>query len=299
MSEGILSRFNKTGQPASLGFFGGTFTAMRQEEMIIFLRQAMLLKKEGAVDHVRCSTRPDFINQRTLSILDDHGLDMIELGIQSFDDNVLAGARRGYSGKAALKACILVKQHDLQLGVQLLPGLPGSSAASFSTDITITLQIIPQAVRIYPCLVLKHTPLAAMMNKGLYRPWSLQATVSTLSLGLLRLWREGVPVIRIGLSPEKDLADSLISGPWHPALGSICRSLALKMFLFSRLARVQARPAMIYIPEKCRDDFWGHRKMNEPSLIQKGITRDMVRTWGNNCFRIYYSRSSSSSPAIV
>jgi histone acetyltransferase (RNA polymerase elongator complex component) len=289
MTSGIMARHRKTGRPVSLGFFGGTFTAMNREDMISLLKQACFLKRKGAVDHIRCSTRPDFISLEILDILKSLHLDMIELGIQSFDHHTLKSSGRGYSGARAILACRMVRDHGFELGVQLLPGLPGSKPSGFAQDISTTMGIMPDIVRIYPCLVLKDTPLARSMIQGHYLPWDLETAVSVIAPGLLNLWLKKIPVIRLGLAPEPELMANILAGPWHPALGSLCRSAALREYFLSRLKNIPSTPCMINIPERYASDFWGHKKMNAPYYAQNGITREMVMSWKEQSFRIYFS----------
>lgn len=289
MTAGITARYRKTGKPVSLGFFGGTFTAIRSREMVFYLEQAWQLKKDGAVDHLRCSTRPDCIDEQKLTTLGEYGVDMIELGIQSFDQNTLKLSNRRYSCAEAVQACRMVKSMGFELGIQLLPGLPGSGSIVFSRDIKLVQDITPHIVRIYPCLVLKETPLAEKMGLGLYRPWSLETAVEITSHALLDLWMKNIPVIRLGLTPEKTLLKSILAGPWHPSLGALCRSAALKTWFLFQLAKTGGSPCRIFIPEKYVSDFWGYKQMNVKSLAAKGVTRKIVTPWKREFFRIYFS----------
>lgn len=72
--------------PYELAFYGGTFTALPEPWPQMFLGLAMRYRERGLVTHVRCSTRPDCVDDFSLSMLRAQGLDMVELGIQSFDD---------------------------------------------------------------------------------------------------------------------------------------------------------------------------------------------------------------------
>ncbi|MFP4083381.1 MAG: elongator complex protein 3 [Desulfonatronovibrio sp.] len=289
MTEGIAARYRKTGEPVSLGFFGGTFTAMHNQEMIFYLKKAWQLKRAGAVDHLRCSTRPDCIDEQKLTTLGEYGVDMIELGIQSFDHKTLKLSNRRYSCTQAVQACKMVKGMGFELGIQLLPGLPGSGSTAFKRDIALVQNIAPNIVRIYPCLVLKDTPLAEKMRLGQYKPWSLETTTQITSQALLDLWQENIPVIRLGLAPEKTLLKNILAGPWHPSLGALCRSAALKVWFLSQLAKTGGHPCLVYIPEKYASDFWGYKQMNAKSLAAKGITRKIVRPWKKDFFRVYFS----------
>ncbi|MFN2268329.1 MAG: elongator complex protein 3 [Desulfonatronovibrio sp.] len=288
MVSGINTRYEKTGKPVSLGFFGGTFTAMPIKDMMIILNQAEKLKNAGLVDHIRCSTRPDCVTTDRLEILKSMKVDMIELGIQSFDDQTLKFSHRGYTRDKAVQACEGVKKAGFDLGIQLMGGLPGSGHGTFFKDIDTISKIVPKIVRLYPCLVLKGTPLEKVMNQEQYRPWGLNRTFHTLAMALLKLWSKKISVIRIGLTPEKSLIRNILAGPWHPAMGSICKSMALKNYFTAQLAKTKYSPDKILIPKKYISDLWGHKGMNREFFAQKKINRQNVEVWNRDYFRIYF-----------
>ncbi|WP_052507156.1 radical SAM protein [Desulfonatronovibrio magnus] len=285
--QSITERYNRTKAPIGLGFYGGTFTAIRQKDLLMMLKTASALKQAGAVNHIRCSTRPDYVSKSILRKLQAHQVDLIELGVQSFDNNVLKKAGRGYSGRTAIKACQLIKESGFDLGIQLMPGLPGCSGAIFLKDIRKTIQAEPALARIYPCLVLDNTELKNMFCLGLFSPWSLAQTVHLVSLGLLSLWLAGISVIRIGLTPEKSLLDSIWAGPWDPGLGSKCRSLALRSYFTARIAALGRPVKRVMLPEKCISDFWGHKRINERHFQRYSIIRKNVQIWNRDYFRVY------------
>ncbi|MFW6216500.1 MAG: radical SAM protein, partial [Desulfohalobiaceae bacterium] len=111
--------------PLQLGFYGGTFTALPQGWQLKFLDLAREFKEKGLITRIRCSTRPDRISLQWLYELRRRGLDMLELGVQSFSTQVLSISSRGYTQSLAEQACAWVKKSGLQLGIQLMPGLPG------------------------------------------------------------------------------------------------------------------------------------------------------------------------------
>ncbi|WP_291322760.1 radical SAM protein [Desulfonatronospira sp.] len=284
MHDDIYSEFSSSGKTFALGFFGGTFTAMPRHRQLLFLNLARELKDMGALSHVRCSTRPDYVNQDQLRLLQDYGVDMVELGVQSFDSRVLSLSRRGYTGDKALEASWMVKKSRMDLGIQLMPGLPGSNPGTFAGDMRITEELKPSALRLYPCLVLANTPLANLWSRGEYRPWILQTTQALISNALLRMWAAGIPVIRVGLAPETSLLSEIIAGPWHPALGSICRGLALGAYVAAMTARLGHPPARIFVPEKYIGDFWGHKMQNAGLFRRLGIFRKNTQAWKKELF---------------
>ncbi|WP_415719219.1 elongator complex protein 3 [Maridesulfovibrio sp.] len=254
--------------PLELAFFGGTFTALPFEWQMRFVQLAQKFKKQGYLTKIRCSTRPDCIDPQQLNFLRDAGLDMIELGIQSFSAKVLRRSARNYSPQTAINACRTVRESGLSLGIQLLPGLPGTENGDFRHDISQTIELSPDAVRIYPCLTVKGTGLERLYLAGKYIPWSLIRTEEELAPALLRLWMHKIQVIRIGVAHEEGFEKSIVAGPVHPALGQKIRSKALYFYLRTRLVISGSTIDRIIVPQKYSGELWGH-KASLKSLYRK------------------------------
>ena len=77
-----------------IAFFGGSFTGIDREMMISLLELSYEYINQGRIKSVRCSTRPDYINQEILDILKKYGVKTIELGLQSTDNYVLSVSKR-------------------------------------------------------------------------------------------------------------------------------------------------------------------------------------------------------------
>ena len=52
-----------------IAFFGGSFTAIDRDYMLSLLKAAYPFVKSGQVKGIRCSTRPDFIDDEVLGVL--------------------------------------------------------------------------------------------------------------------------------------------------------------------------------------------------------------------------------------
>ncbi|MFO7817669.1 MAG: elongator complex protein 3 [Thermodesulfobacteriota bacterium] len=259
-----------------LAFYGGTFTALPWEWQLKFIKLAADFKSKGVLTHIRCSTRPDFIDLRQLDSLQKHGLDLIELGIQTFNDVVLQISRRGYNHEVALDACEKITGQGLELGLQMLPGLPGHSISIFMRDIEQVCDLSPSTLRLYPCLVIGNTELTSMWRQGKYRPWSLDTALGAISLVMPEIWKNGIKIIRIGLAPEADMLNALHAGPWHESFGSICRGMALRDMLLSKIRMMPGRAQKIMVPYRYVSDFWGFKRSNAAAYQKQGITRKEV-----------------------
>ncbi|MFO8033165.1 MAG: radical SAM protein [Desulfohalobiaceae bacterium] len=259
--------------PLQLAFFAGTFTALPLGWQLKFLDLAQEFKEKGLITKIRCSTRPDRISLPWLHKLRYHGMDMLELGVQSFSTQVLAKSGRGYTQIQAEQACAWVRESGLELGIQLMPGLPGHNLRLWQKDVKATCSQRPDQVRIYPCLVLQGTDLEELWQRGEYTPWSLNSCITPLARALLRFWRRDILVTRIGLPQEPSLLAHIKSGPWHPALGDLVQSRALLYTLLTRAFLLGPGPKELLCPQSLQGQIWGPGRANLPRLRQAGISK--------------------------
>lgn len=210
---------------SEIAFFGGSFTMIPREMMVSLLEPAARWVESGAFSGIRCSTRPDAISEEILGLLARYHVRSIELGAQSSDDAVLAANGRGHTFSDTEKASALIRERGFSLGLQMMTGLPGSSPERDIRTARDFISLRPETVRIYPALVLDHTPMANLWREGAYRPQTAEEAAS-LCAELLDLFEEaGIRVIRVGLHAEPSLEKNLLAGPYHPAFREIAESL--------------------------------------------------------------------------
>lgn len=271
--------------PPELAFYGGTFTSMPEEEQRQCLDLAAYAIQRGLICSFRCSTRPDSVDVPALTRLRDAGCSTVELGAQSFADAALTAARRGYGGAAAAAACNLVKQAGLNLGVQLLPGMPGVSPEVFICDVSVALRMGADMLRFYPCLVLAGTELAREWRAGGYRPWDMEVCLASLAQGYRMAMAHKTPVIRMGLAPEAALDGAVLAGPVHPALGE--RVMARALLMAVRQEADRGRLFALDAPLRCQGYFWGHRGELRATWAALGLGSDEVRFVEGEEVRLY------------
>lgn len=260
-----------------IAFYGGTFTMSPLEVQLRFLRLATQYREKGLVTKIRASTRPDATPPGLLDRLRDAGLDMLELGVQSFSNAALAASSRGYDADAAVAGCGRVKEAGLELGVQLMPGMPGMRAEAFLRDIAQTTLLAPKTLRLYPCLVLAKTVLADMHAQGKYAPWTLEDTVFLLAKAQLAAWKSGVRVIRMGLAPQAELNNGgILAGPWVPALGSMVRARALFAYIKEKLTALGGPGTGLGAPRRFQGEFWGHKGELKHAYAALGLSPGTV-----------------------
>ena len=204
-------------------FYGGSFSAINQDLQRQLLLPAYEALKEGRIDGIRCSTRPDAVSDRQLELLRSYGMNTIELGVQSMDDTVLSLAKRGHTSNDVKLAVKQLRKFGFTVGLQLLPGLLGDSWDTIIKTAVEISQLQPDFVRIYPVLVIENTELAEQYKAGIYEPLSLERALQYCSF--LKTWFEShqITVIRTGLqsTEELDAGHSLLAGPYEPAMGEL------------------------------------------------------------------------------
>ncbi len=237
----VRSYLDNTGRkrsPVQIAFYGGTFTGMAQKEQRRLLKFAAPFLREGAVDGIRVSTRPDEIGSGELDLLKAFGVTTIEVGAQSLDDEVLIRTRRGHTAADTARALILLRERDFKTGIHLMAGLPGDNRDRFQHTIDQVIALGPDMVRIHPTIVLRDTALAGAFREGLYLPLTLAEAVGQCKEALKKLTAAGIPVIRLGLQTTRELEEpgAVVAGPFHPAFRSLVVASLLREMAAALLA---------------------------------------------------------------
>jgi histone acetyltransferase (RNA polymerase elongator complex component) len=206
-------------------FYGGSFTGLPFELQRRYLGQILPYKETGRIKKIRLSTRPDYINENVISLLQEYSVDIVELGVQSFNEDVLLQSSRGHTAQQTLDACRLLRRHGFQLGIQLMIGLPGDSKESAIRSAENAVEIRPDFVRIYPVSVLDGSQLAEMYKNGLYSPPTTDEAVD-IAKEMVRIFnRNKIQVIRIGLKSTDNInASTDLSGCYHPSFRQLVES---------------------------------------------------------------------------
>jgi len=209
-----------------IAFYGGTFANLPDQRIRELLGAVAPYLREGVFHSVRVSTRPDSLDDKKAALLRGLGVYTVELGAQSMDDEVLRRTRRGHSAEDTEGTATLLKEKGFRVGIQLMPGLPGDSEETFSATVQKVIRIKPDMVRLYPVVVIRGTELAQWVERGTYRPFTLEEAVRICAESCLRFEESGIPVIRIGLMTSASLREKgqVLDGPWHESFGHLVRS---------------------------------------------------------------------------
>ncbi|MBI4139727.1 tRNA uridine(34) 5-carboxymethylaminomethyl modification radical SAM/GNAT enzyme Elp3 [Candidatus Woesearchaeota archaeon] len=127
---------------------------------------------------VRCvalcvETKPDWCFQPHINQMLSIGTTRVELGVQALSDDILRRTNRGHSLSDTVKAQSLLKDSFLKTCFHMMPGLPGTTSDRDISDFEELFSnpdFMPDALKIYPCMVLNGTPLYELWKKKKFVP---------------------------------------------------------------------------------------------------------------------------------
>ena len=257
-----------------IAFFGGSFTGIDRDLMISLLEIADSYVKRGVVHSIRCSTRPDYIDDDIIEILKRYGVNTVELGLQSVSDKVLEITKRGHYFEAEKNACELLVRSGINLVGQMMIGLPSSDLESELATARFIINAGAREARIYPTVVFHETELCQMSIDGIYEPLELEDAIKRSAAVLELFVQAKVNVIRIGLQASDNLFDqkSYFAGPNDAALGE----LVIGELYFNRIRAIleELNPSendeiIIMVSPGSLSKAIGHKRRNKNRLTNR------------------------------
>ncbi len=250
-------------------FFGGSFTGLPLELQESLLNAVIPYKIKNQIQKIRLSTRPDYINHQILNLLQTHSVDIVELGAQSFDDNVLLLSERGHTGMQTQNACKRLQNAGFSLGIQLMIGLPGDTPSKSINSARRAVELKPDFVRIYPTVILENTPLACQYRNGTFQPFSFEELVHTAKEMVRIFDKSNIPVIRLGLKSTDNICITTdLGGTYHPAFRQIVEGQLAMDSMVDQINRYKVQSGVISFSanSKSFSNMIGHHGENKKNL---------------------------------
>ena len=263
-----ITTFKEDDRFVEVAFFGGNFTGLPEKMQDDLMRIVQPYLEKGLVDGIRCSTRPDYIDEKRVKILKTMGMRNIELGAQTTNDMVLRKCGRGHSFEDIKNASQIIVNEGVTLGLQMMLGLPFDS---FENDMQTARDIVrlgAKETRIYPCIVVKDTELERLYKNDEYFPLSLDDAVEQ-SATLYEFFTENdVKVLRIGLHTSEDLnGDAFVAGPYHKNFAEMVLSRVWGR-KFDKINE-KSNEITIEVPENELNHAIGYKGENKLKLLER------------------------------
>ncbi len=257
-----------------VAFFGGSFTGIEKEKQAELLSAAYQYVREGKIDSIRISTRPDYINKEILKTLKKYKVKTIELGVQSANNYILKRAGRNHTFEDVKKASKLIRRYGFTLGHQVMVGLPESTKLDEINTAKQLIKLKPKIVRIYPVLVIKKTKLEQELKNGEYEPLTLVQAVERCKELTYIFNKKKIKVIRIGLQNTEEITNpesegsEVVAGPYHPAFRQLVESGIWYDNIVNKIKKfnVKVKEVEIRVNSEDMNNAIGHKKENIQKL---------------------------------
>jgi len=180
--------------------FGGTLTAYPKDYLEWFVTQCLnaisgkdaktIKDAQAAAENAKIrnsditiETRPDYCKKDHIDLMLRLGTTRVELGVQTVYDDIYRLVNRGHTVSDVVDATRMAKDAGFAVIYHMMPGLVGSNLQkdldSFET-IFKDDSFKPDAIKIYPTLILPGTKLHELWKQGKYKPYSFDEIVKLI-----------------------------------------------------------------------------------------------------------------------
>ena len=284
---------NPDSRGGEIAFFGGSFTAIDRDIMVGLLEAANKYVKNGSFKGIRCSTRPDAVNDEICRILKFYGVTAVELGAQSMNDEVLRLNRRGHTSQNVVEASKMLKSYGFELGLQMMTGLYGSTDDDSIETAGAIIALKPSTVRIYPTVVLENTELAELYRSGKYLPQTVDSAAELCAELLLMFDEADIMVIRTGLHSGGGVEGEYLAGAYHPAFKELCEG---KIYLNRAVECIKKNnipqgKINIYVAPDAVSKMTGQKRCNIVKLKEMGYDAKITADRKTGKYQLYIIRN--------
>ncbi|MDO5717519.1 MAG: radical SAM protein [Tissierellia bacterium] len=276
-----LNYFPQDVKSIEVAFYGGSFTGLKRNLIIEYLDSVNDYIKNGIVESIRLSTRPDYIDIDIADLLKSYNVKTVELGVQSMVDDVLRANNRGNCALDVLDSFKILREYNFDIGLQMMTGLYKSSLEDDLYTANSLADLRPDFVRIYPTMILPDTYLYELYNNGEYNPMKLDEMIDHVKKIVMIFEGNNINITRIGLPDIQDESDDIpnMIGPYHPALRQIIYSEIYFEAISNYLIYFQNRRKLtLYANNSNISYLSGYKSMNRDRIYKIIKSKPSFRT---------------------
>jgi len=160
------------------------------------------------------STRPDCITEDVVKLIksySDKYYVWVELGLQTYNDNIGNLLNRGYNSSDFTSAVKLLNKYSIDVVTHIMIGLPNETHEDIKNTVKFLNNHNIQGLKIHSTYVVKNTKLATMYETGTYTPITLEYYLNNLAYVLTHI-NKNIVIHRLSGDAPKDL---LIAPKWN------------------------------------------------------------------------------------
>jgi histone acetyltransferase (RNA polymerase elongator complex component) len=258
--------------PYEVGLFGGNVFGLKSDQLRRFFSR--FEEYRDRITNFRISTKPMPLNHEIINVLKANKVTVIELGIPTFNNNILSRLNRGHSAEDLITAYKALTEEGFHVALQFMAGLPDETMADIETMVQHVVTLKPYYVRIYPLVVLATTPLGEMYTRGLFIPDSFDTVLDRVVYIYLNALKRGIPVVKMGLTDNELIREKILAGQYHPAYGYMVKARAFYLAITARLCDIPVAGEYVIVHVNNRDipHLLGYKRMNITRFAEEGIS---------------------------
>ena len=191
-------------------FQSGTNTYNDKNLVKGYVDKLLMIPKVVGID---IATRPDCLSDEWLDYLEDLNKKtflIVELGLQSSNDNTLRFINRGHDSKIFRDAVDKLHKRNIFVVAHIIDGLPYETKEDMINTIKFVNDCKVDGIKIHMLYIAKNTPLASLYEKNKFHILTREEYIDIVCCQL-RLLNEDVVVMRITGDP---LLNELVAPEW-------------------------------------------------------------------------------------
>lgn len=191
-------------------FQSGTNTYNDKNLVKGYVDKLLMIPKVVGID---IATRPDCLSDEWLDYLEDLNKKtflIVELGLQSSNDNTLRFINRGHDSKTFKDAAQKLHARNIFVVAHIINGLPYETKEDMINTIKFVNDCKVDGIKIHMLYIAKNTPLASLYEKNKFHILTREEYIDIVC-SQLRLLNEDVVVMRITGDP---LLNELVAPEW-------------------------------------------------------------------------------------
>lgn len=170
--EALAAELATLGQPqpvTSIFLGGGTPTHLNPHQLKRLLAEARRWFILGSDGELSVEANPGTLTADKVSVLADHGVTRVSLGVQSFQPRVLRVLERDHEPADVPRAVERVTRRIAQMSLDLIFGVPGQTLEEWNADLAAALALKPNHLSTYGLTYEKGTRLWKQQQRGTIR----------------------------------------------------------------------------------------------------------------------------------
>ena len=191
-------------------FQSGTNTYNDKNLVKGYVDKLLMVPKVVGID---IATRPDCLSDEWLDYLEDLNKKtflIVELGLQSSNDNTLRFINRGHDSKIFRDAVDKLHKRNIFVVAHIIDGLPYETKEDMINTIKFVNDCKVDGIKIHMLYIAKNTPLASLYEKNKFHILTREEYIDIVC-SQLRLLNEDVVVMRITGDP---ILNELVAPEW-------------------------------------------------------------------------------------